>query len=98
VILSRQYFYDNGTIEYLTCSISLMALILPIKSDTLSALPSVTNISAQLSPPPTCKCRLPSTISSYSCLRCKSTSMKGFGVLSIANLGYDTKSNTFYMK
>ena len=43
--------YDKGTTEYLTCSIPLIARILPIKPATLSALPSVTNTSAQLSPP-----------------------------------------------
>ena len=56
--------------QYLPCSIPLIARIRPMKFETLSALPSVTNTSAQLSPP-MCMWRLPSTISSYSCLRCK---------------------------
>ena len=61
--------------QYLPCSIPLIARIRPIKFETLSALPSVTNTSAQLSPP-IYMWRLPSTKSSYSCLRCKSISSK----------------------
>ena len=42
--------YCKGTTEYLTCSIPLIARIRPINLK-LPALPSVTNTSAQLSPP-----------------------------------------------
>jgi hypothetical protein len=48
---SEMLCYGKGTTEYLTCSIPLIARIRPMKFETLSALPSVTNISAQLSPP-----------------------------------------------
>ena len=47
--------YCKGTTEYLTCSIPLIARIRPMKFETLSALPSVTNISAQLSPRCVCE-------------------------------------------